>query len=403
MVGLYFLAVIGKIALTPQDFQVDILTYYYAAEAHSKSLNPYDKEVLTELAGRPVHLKYYYPPLILYLFKLLTLFSYSGAYYLYLALKVAVLCGLFWVWERKYLDTKWDGLFFLLCLFGFNYTIYCDLSTANVSLFEELLLWLAFAAFVQGRFQRFGILVACTAMFKLLPLFFLVLLLRTDDPRRWRYLVQSGAFFGLYLGISALVEPKLFLEFVASLTGLTGGLGRTGEVANPATWPLIQEVFRVVGEKGGVVVPRIIQAGLFAVAVVGVIVITWWAGEKARGFEAIERRKWQVCLACFVFALIIPRFMNYSYILLLAPTYFLLQRLGRVSAYLMVLLLMLVSTSPYRPPGFNLLVSELSGYHPLFVAYVLWALAVHHLATWYNASTLGGSRANVECGVRNVE
>jgi len=73
-----------------------------------------------------------------------------------------------------------------------------------------------------------------------------------------------------------------------------------------------------------------------------------------------------------------PRLKNYSYILLVAPAFFILWRshLGATPYFLLTLMLF----SPYPSlPGVEAIAAKLLPYYSLFLAYLVWGLYVRYI------------------------
>src|SRR5262249_40394213 len=105
-------------------------------------------------------------------------------------------------------------LFFILAFGG---AIYADLVAGNVSVFEELLLWLGFSQLLRGRHFVFALCVVVAAQVKLTPIFFAVLLIAACEPRQWRaFFATLIAFFALF-SLNYWLQPELFRDFLAAL------------------------------------------------------------------------------------------------------------------------------------------------------------------------------------------
>src|SRR6185295_155508 len=154
----------------------DLETYVLAARAMQAGLNPYSPASLEMVAGRPVGMLFIYPPVTIPLFYPLAPMSFPLATALWLGIRVVALLFLFQIWRR--LLPEVPAFFLALAVaFGFNGSVIWDLRTGNVTVLQDLFLWLGFAWFVQGRhgLSAAGILVG--SLFKLLPAAFLGLLL----------------------------------------------------------------------------------------------------------------------------------------------------------------------------------------------------------------------------------
>jgi hypothetical protein len=86
-----------------------------------------------------------------------------------------------------------------------------------------------------------------------------------------------------------------------------------------------------------------------------------------------------IFLACLTFALVMPRFKNYAYILLIPPAYFIVRRLFEGQAWELGLLVLMLSRTPPAPFGLGEALGNLFwGYYAWLLALALWGVAV----TW---------------------
>ncbi|MCP4646043.1 MAG: DUF2029 domain-containing protein [bacterium] len=382
---LYGAAVVAKIALEPDVFQVTVRTYFYGGEVFSKGLSPYDGGILSEAADGVIVMPYTYPPVTLHPLRLLGLFGYSAVYYGFLLAKCAALATLFWLWRRDFTGGRLDGAFLLLCLLGFNASVYWDFSAGNVSTFEQVLLWTGFYCFLRGRLGWFTICVVAVASFKLTPIFFLVLLPFSENRRKWGWLCAGSGLFAAILASSFLFHPGLTRDFLANMGSVvpdTAGYSDNLYYPNPpATWPMIKAVVATVASKTGIAIPANLAAAGFLLWSALVTVVSYAAYAMARPSDNRDRLALAVVLACFVYVFVTPRLMIYSYIIMLAPAYFAVRRIDDLRPIYALLALSAVSTTPYRPPGFGMAADIAYDFYPLLIAYAVWAAFLWHLLT----------------------
>ena len=83
-----------------------------------------------------------------------------------------------------------------------------------------------------------------------------------------------------------------------------------------------------------------------------------------------------IMMACLTYALVMPRFKTYSFILLLPPAYYLLRRSTRLPAYGFLLAVLLLTVHPPLPVAlpFRPVLSHFWLYYPLVLAFLLWGL-----------------------------
>jgi hypothetical protein len=363
----YAAAIVIDLALHTDKYQWDFATYYRAGQAVRAGLNPYELDSLTQAAGTEVGFPFAYSPIILPLLSLLSRLDFAGAYQLFLALKVVSLAALLFLWTRRFFDREAGLPFYLLCVFAFGGTIYADLSSGNVSIFEQLGLWLGFEALRRNRPILFSGLVIAASLFKLTPAVFLLLLVIPGLPRRvGTFLAAIGACV-VVNGLTFLAAPNLYRDFLS----VAGQLDDRG-VINPSTLALLRDLGDLLARKG-VVVSAAAEWSVFA-AFAGAIALGTWLALRRRGGEDA---RFPIALACLAFALMMPRFKNYGYILLIPPAYLVLRRTLEGWAGGLGLLLLLLSQTPPVPFGFGETVRNLLwGYYPWLLALGLWAAQV---------------------------
>jgi len=342
--------------------------YYYAGKALSAGIDPYQRQQFPEW-----RVDFVYPPAALPFCVALSRLTFGPAYYTYLGLKLAALAALIWLWRRRFLGSDMDAVFYLLCIACFNGAIHLDVRAGNVSVFEQLGLWLAFAAFLSGRLYTFAVLTAATASVKLTPVLFLWLLWFTNRPRR----VQAAPFaagvgaFALVHAVAYLAKPELTSSFIASVQKQTErGLG------NPATWPALNDVFDATSQACALAVPAAVRFLAYGAVCISVVAASCRA---MRRLQAAGEASAPVYVACLTYALIVPRFKDYSYILLIVPAFWAIQRFRSSPAYGLLALGLVFSPTRAELPGWQELMRNLVWpYYPLLLAYVLWAMAL----TW---------------------
>jgi len=368
---IYGLGLIVKIAQNDNN-QWDFWIYYNSARAHALGLNPYDEKVLSELAQGTLRFCFAYPPLTLYFFRPFAMLDFNTAFHLYLSLKCLLLIGLIYWWEKAFLQKEDGALFYFFCLVGFNAAIYIDLGAGNVSILEQLLMWLAFAFYLKRRWLLFCAFILLASAFKMVPIVFLALLWFAEEKKKYLYFAGASLGFCVMMLLSYLVSPFLFEEFVRDTIGRADW---ERGIVNPSTLACLREAFDLLAGKTGVMVPQLAQRALFVAIAAAVVVVTWRA-------MSIKRDSLiSLYLACLVYALIMPRFKDYSYIILILPAYFILKKMN-VKAWVFILLLPLLY--PVNPangilpmPGFDIMVKLLSEYYTLFMAYGIWTLYMY--------------------------
>jgi hypothetical protein len=162
------------------------------------------------------------------------------------------------------------------------------------------------------------------------------------------------------------------MEFVRDMSTK---LSERGGVLNPSTFTFIRDVFGLIAKERGIALPQRILILSFLVIVAAIIFLSWRSFIVLKSVGGKEKDKIMVFLSCLVYALILPRFKDYSYILLIVPTYFAIKRFSGGKEYIFLFIIMVLSTPDIvNLPGFNIIFSYLWNYYPLAIAFSVWIL-----------------------------
>jgi hypothetical protein len=292
---------LGLIALRFRAYQWDFNMFYWSTEDFLRGQSPYKGQGLS----------FYHPPLTLYLYRLFLFLPRPVAYELWFGLKLAALATLLVTWRRHFERLQPDWLTILYFVFAFNGALYADLVAGNVSLFEQLGLWLGFLALLRGQYARFCLCVILVAQFKLTPIFFSVLLLFVPERPQWRWLAVCVVGFVALFSLNYLLQPELTAQFFKSASGLEEGI----DTGNASTLTLFRDVLDRARGAGFAASSHLDElAYLAVVGAVGVVSLV-----TALRYRAVANRdpRLLIYFACLLFTLIAPRMKVYSYILLL--------------------------------------------------------------------------------------
>lgn len=304
------------------EFQWDFKIFYLAVKGFSNGVTPY-KEIYLDLP-------YIYHPFTLYFFLPFTLFPYWIASFIFLLLKNASFLCLLYLWIFKFLERDDNRTFFLLfSLVAFNATFFIDLIAGNIATFESLLVWSGIYYLLKGK----KLFVFCTfiifiSLFKLTPILLLFLLTVSKESKRYLYLFVSYIGFCLLFLLPMVFSPVLFEQYISYLFTAAGEI----DPKNPSTLSLLSYLMGNINTFG--VIPWdslfAISLGLY-IGIIIIIILTllyWkenvWKYQK-KHIQSNKREKIIIFLLCLIYGLIIPRFKDYSYILLILPTYYLIR------------------------------------------------------------------------------
>jgi hypothetical protein len=146
------------------------------------------------------------------------------------------------LWQRRIVARQdvVPALFYFT--FAFGSAALVDVTAGNIAIFEQLLLWLGFAALLSRRWWTFALLVVVAAQAKLTPVFFLGLLLVIDERPRWSPFLGGSLLFALAVGANAVLLPTRRASSSpasprsASADGRSVDAGDDGGPRGPIAW-----------------------------------------------------------------------------------------------------------------------------------------------------------------------
>jgi len=356
--------IVGKLHV----YQWDVMVYWWGGRAFRHGVSPYGP-----IPGQPEYLHFVYPPLVASVFAPLAVLNVGASKVLWLALKIAAFAATVRLWQRRMPveGATVPPLFYFT--FAFGSAALVDFTAGNIAIFEQFLLWLGFASLLSRRWWVFTALVVVAAQAKLTPVFFLGLLLVIDERPRWAPFVAGSLAFATAVGANAVLFPGQTRDFLASVSAL----GERGW-GDPSMLGVMEDL---VDQLRGLRVPlptamaTLLYLGA-ATAILGVTV-RWW---RARRASARHDPFLIVLVALVVYALVMPRMKDYSYVALLPVGWYVLTRQRQVVAPLAVLAVLV----PRPVPQLKLwlpLVPQAYTYAPLLAAFVLWSLLTESSST----------------------
>ena len=302
-----------QVASNTTEFQRDFQSYYFAGHAYRDGDNPYSEAALTEAAGRNVDHPFVYPPLVLPFVSVFSLFNYSPAYFAFLLLKIGALIGLFAIWRRHFVDGPLLP-FLVFAAVAFNAAIYIDLRVGNISIFEQLLVWIGLAYLLRNKVSAFLALILIASLFKLTLAAFLFIPIILDAFRNWKRVAAAFLIFAAIQFGSLALSPTLSSAFLEGLSGLT----ERGTI-NPSTLAAITDLIDAVGLDRGLREP-ISLVLYFAISIF--VVVTSWKVARFHGSQnRVHSSALVILLFCVVYTLVSPRMKTYSLILMVVPAY----------------------------------------------------------------------------------
>jgi hypothetical protein len=359
IVLLVLLSFVVIVAVRWHNYQWDFYLAYDSGRDFLRGVSPYRGEGLS----------FYQAPLTLYLYSLPARLPFLLAYELWLGLKLCALAGLLWIWNRHFLrleKTWWMAAYLGLAYAG---TIYADLVSGNVSIFEQLGLWLGFVALLRGHYARFCLCIILVSQFKLTPMFFSLLLLLLPKVPQWKWLTACWAGFLAVFSLNFILEPTLLKGFF----DVAPALDERG-TQNPSTLAFIRDVVDLVTglrySSGGHTDELAFLVVALAIGLISLVAILRY---RRTGPEADPTVI--IYLSCLAYCLLVPRLKSYSYIMLLVPTLHLFRMLPRrtlVPAAMAGLAAMVVFPHGNSLLPFHSLAELFYEYLPLAAAFGVW-------------------------------
>lgn len=355
------------------DHQWDFETYYVAAKAFASGANPYDVEERAEAAGRFSKYPFVYPPLVLYALLPFAKLSYETAFVAWWLLKLAALGLLLRVWHRHFTPIPAAPAMLILLALAYNGALFQDLLAGNLAIFEQLGVWLALAALLQGQAVAFGVVLGLAAQIKLVPALLLFTALVLPPRPRWRAFATGVATFTGLLALN-LVHRERLPDFVAAVQAL----GRGGPL-DPSSYSLVEYLRPHFMPRPN------LDATFYAALATLFAAVGAWALLRLRAWPAPDPRL-AVLLATSVYALVLPRLKGYSYIVLIPAALHVL-RAARVKVPLVAVLVALPLRGSLLP---------FTEYVRLAYLFFPWIAAVYVLFELAREATLGARRETLE-------
>jgi hypothetical protein len=214
----------------PDSFQWDFKRYYFAGKLSLLGENPYDFGKMVSIFGDQLTLQqpFLYPPYTLVFFRPLSYLSLPEAYYLFFALKLIMYVLLITLWKRSFFkDTSTQYfLLFVLASIG-SEAIYADLNAGNISVYQQIFFWFGIACLLKKKIMASGICIVCASLIKLFVLSPLLLLFLAAGYRR-HFFMFAGMFVTLIASV-CFQSPTYFSVVINNIQHVA--LRETGHIA----------------------------------------------------------------------------------------------------------------------------------------------------------------------------
>lgn len=334
--------------------QYDFRTYYYAAQAYARNMDPYNLQSLRDVSGRGIILSFIYPPHCLPLLGPLARIGYGKAYFGFLAAKIFAFGLLIWIWTRIVPTAQTDVWPLLVtALLGYQGAAMVDLVSGNISIFEQTLLWGGIYLLFRRQTVLGGLIVLLSSFVKLVTVALGPVIPAIERSARafLIWLSLSVAVCLLYLAVY-LAQPELWHRFISS--NIAASFSEKGHL-NPSSLVLAQDIAGRLGLEKSTATAAYI---LWCAIVVGVWIWSFRISSRA------EDRFPILYATLLAYVIVSPKMMLYSLMIALLPT------LHTISA---------VVPKRYRPAGCALLWIPLFDYQPLLLAIGIFSILVHRI------------------------
>lgn len=361
-----------KLVWSNPENQWDFRIYYHAAQAWRAGLDPYDSASLPSSLSTS-GFKFSYPPYALGLFVPFTLVPLQQAAMLYLGLKLVALGSLVRIWSRLLRTGITEPAWVLFLIFAYSSTIFVDFASGSVTTFEQWLLWMGVAALHKERYWIYVAAVVGASLFRLTPILLLAACFAVPDRHGSRYVAAGGVALAGILLSTYVASPRLTVEFFESIQKNYGERGWL----NPSLLPLAGDVAAIAGRTFAISVAPVVQAVIYSILALAVVVPTAITVRQVARTEAGNRLDVILYLVCLASALVLPRFKNYSYMLLIVPTYYIATRSIRLQRAVPLLLLACLPVYSWitRPENIDLL----ANYSQWLIAFGAWGLYMYEV------------------------
>lgn len=378
--GIYLIWFLGQLFVDNDRFLWDFRVYSSASKAYYLGLNPYHLDGSIQPHQNVASLPYMYPPLALYYYIPFAWLPSAAAILVYSSVKLLALGGLFFVWDKIFPIRKYAAEFSIFSFFSFNAALHRDLISGNISVFEQLVLWIAIYYFINGKLWHFGYLVFLASTVKLLPIVFLGFLMFSEKQDKHKALAWFIGLFAFYLGLNFVAEPVLtpiyIQSFVSSeVNSIASNDHNEGGINNASTYEFMRALPAVLAISFSGALPLV----LYALLAIALTLITWQSLRPIIGSAEEDHRLMLVFTLTMLALLILPRMKDYSYILAVLPTFFIMLRIRSRDSLLVLLVLVCLSARDLAAPIYKEMLLYYWDFYTLVLSGVVWGLFIREI------------------------
>ena len=320
-----------------------------------------------------------YPPLAFDLYRpVAVLFDWSSsiAGRTWNAFQVLIFLGMLFIWRKRFLGPGPDAVRLIFALFAFGGPLWVELHSGNGASFEQLLIWTAFALYVDGRDMAYVLLIAVAAQLKMQPAPFLVLVLLRPKPG-WRAFFIGATTMILLFGLNRVLHPGMLESFWLRLQDIKEGWRYERGPNNCSVVGFIEHILEIDPDLRLVYVRQAQQLfipwALVIMAATGVALRRIWSA----AHDETAKKRATILLLCASYALLAPRFKDYAYFLLIPSALVALE--SEISTSLRVSIVILALLNSTKSIAVNLGMGHwalFAGYFKLYAAVLVWFVLV---------------------------
>ncbi|MCO6431035.1 MAG: DUF2029 domain-containing protein [Deltaproteobacteria bacterium] len=298
----------------------DFFTYYYSGLAWSRGVDPFVFAQIKELAApEELLFPFLYSPVMLPLCSLFSRLTLPQAAYWYTVGAILTQMVAITLVVKFFFNARVKPLLFVtLLLFAFctpNPPALIGLHSGNFAVYEAAFIWIALTLLLSGRRKAFLAVICTVSLAKLTPILLAPLVLAEGrDRRTWVELCTALALFALVWLSPLAWDPALFKSYIEAMGVFTAW---ERGLINPSSYSIALELRTLFS------LPEWGPAVIYATYVVLILGFSFITASRAR---IVCEKKKVIFLAVLCYCLVLPRFKDYSYMLLFPVVYDLSRR-----------------------------------------------------------------------------
>jgi hypothetical protein len=160
---------------------------------------------------------------------------------------------------------------------------------------------------------------------------------------------------------------------------------------NPATMALIKDLLKMCQKNFGLILPKISGFIIYVIVVTALVVLSMRSYRLIK-YIGSEKKKILIFLSYLLYALTVPCFKDYSYMLLIVPTYYIIMKTNYAKVYTLFFILAIISAKYITLPGLNVVYYFVWDYYPLLIVYFIFGVYLCEIAQMYQKETLGSGK-----------